>query len=138
MRDLEINPLNSIEQARFNPLYESMQRALKLQGKAKATQDAYSRAVRRTANYFDRCPDDLTAEELREYFADLLETHSWSTIKLDRCGLQFFYRHVLDRPWDWVDIVKPPRVERLPDVLTRSESHRLLGAVYKLRYRGFS
>lgn len=129
--------MNSIEQARLNPLYESMQRALKLQGKAKATQDAYSRAVRRVADYFDRCPDDLTAEELREYFADLLETHSWSTIKLDRCGLQFFYRHVLDRPWDWVDIVKPPRAERLPDVLTRAETHRLLDAVYKLRYRVF-
>ena len=106
--------MNSIEQARFRPLFENMQRALKLQGKAKATKDAYTRAVRRTAAYFDRCPDDLSAEELREYFADLLETHSWSTIKLDRCGLQFFYRYVLDRPWDWVDIVKPPRVGRLP------------------------
>ncbi|MCP4308488.1 MAG: tyrosine-type recombinase/integrase, partial [bacterium] len=108
-----------------------------LQGKAKATKDAYSRAVRRTAEYFRRCPDDLSAEELREYFADLLETHSWSTIKLDRCGLQFFYRHVLDRPWDWVDIVKPPRAQRLPDVLTRGETRRLLGAVYKRRYRVF-
>ena len=121
----------------MTPLYESMQRALKLQGKARATKDAYSRAVRRTAEYFDRCPDDLSAEELREYFADLLETHSWSTIKLDRCGLQFFYRHVLDRPWDWVDIVKPPSVIRLPDVLTQEETRRLLEAVYKLRYRVF-
>jgi integrase len=129
--------MNVVEQARFSPLFESMQRALKLQGKAKATKDAYSRAVRRTAAYFDRCPDDLSAEELRKYFADLLETHSWSTIKLDRCGLQFFYRHVLDRPWDWVDIVKPPRVSRLPDVLTREQTLRLLGAVYKLRYRVF-
>jgi integrase len=134
---LEIKPLNSIEQARFRPLFESMQRALKLQGKAKATKDAYTRAVRRTAAYFDRCPDDLSAEELREYFADLLETHSWSTIKLDRCGLQFLYRHVLERPWDWVDIVKPPRVSRLPDVLTREQTLHLLGAVYKLRYRVF-
>ena len=129
--------MNSIEQARFNPLFESMQRALKLQGKAKATKDAYSRAVRRAAERFERCPDDLSAEELREHFAELLETHSWSTVKLDRCGLQFFYRHVLDRPWDWVDIVKPPRTERLPDVLTRAETRRLLGAVYKLRYRVF-
>jgi len=129
--------MNTEEQARFHPLYERMQRALKLQGKAKATKDAYSRAVRRTAEYFDRCPDDLSAEELRAYFADLLEAHSWSTIKLDRCGLQFFYRHVLDRPWDWVDIVKPPRVQRLPDVLTREQTQRLLGSVYKLRYRIF-
>lgn len=78
--------MTDIEQARFTPLYESMLRALKLQGMAKATIAAYSRAVRRTAEYFDRCPDDLTAEELKEYFAALLETHSWSTIKLDRCG----------------------------------------------------
>lgn len=129
--------MNATEQARLKPLVESMQRALKLQGKAEATKDAYCRAVRRTCEYFDRCPDDLSAEELRTYFADLLKTHSWSTIKLDRCGLQFFYRHVLDRPWDWVDIVKPPRAIRLPDVLTRQQTLRLLGAVYKLRYRVF-
>jgi site-specific recombinase XerD len=129
--------MNAPEQARFTPLYESMQRALRLQGKAKATIDAYSRATRRVAEYFDRCPDDLSAEELKEYFAQLLETHSWSTIKLDRCGLQFFYRHVLDRPWDWVDIVKPPNVTRLPDVLTRRETHRLLNAVRQRRYRVF-
>ncbi len=114
-----------------------MQRALKLQGKANATKDAYCRAVRRTSEYFERCPDDLNAEELREYFASLLETHSWSTIKLDRCGLQFFYRHVLDRPWDWVNIVKPPQAQRLPDVLTRAQTQRLLDSVYKLRYRVF-
>ena len=129
--------MNPTEQTRFDPLYAAMLRALKLQGKARATQDGYSRGVRRIATYFNRCPDNLTAEELRIYFADLLETHSWSTIKLDRCGLQFFYRHVLDRPWDWVDIVKPPRAERLPDILTREETLRLLGSVYKLRYRVF-
>ncbi len=129
--------MNATEQARLKPLVESMQRALKLQGKAKATKDAYCRAVGRTSEYFDRCPDDLSAEELREYFASLLETHSWSTIKLDRCGLQFFYRHVLGRPWDWVDIVKPPQAQRLPDVLTRAQTRRLLGSVYKLRYRVF-
>ena len=78
--------MNALEQARFTPLYEALLRALNLQGKAKATIDAYSRAIRRVAGYFDRCPDDLTAEELKEYFAQLLETHSWSTIKLDRCG----------------------------------------------------
>jgi site-specific recombinase XerD len=74
---------------------------------------------------------------LRTYFAKLLETHSWSTIKLDRCGLQFFYRHVLKKPWDWTEIVKPPRPRRLPDILTREETLRLLATVRKLRYRVF-
>ncbi len=129
--------MNATEQARFKPLYASMLRALKLQGAAEKTVDAYARAVRGTAKFFDRCPDDLSAEDLRAYFAKLLETHSWSTIKLDRCGLQFFYRQVLDQPWTWTTIVKPPRATRRPDVLTRGETLRLLGLVRKLRYRVF-
>ena len=129
--------MNSIEQARLNPLYAAMLRALQLQGKAEKTVEAYARAVRRSADFFERCPDDLTAEELQTYFAALLKSHSWSTVKLDRCGLQFFYRYVLKRPWDWTEIVKPPRPQRLPDVLTREETLRLLGTVRKLRYRVF-
>ena len=117
--------MNSTEQMRFTRLYEAMQRALNLQGKAAATIEAYSRAIRRVTDYFDRCPEDLTAEELKAYFAQLLETHSWSTVKLDRCGLQFFYRHVLDRPWDWVDIVKPPQAQRSMFV-TAVQAQRLL------------
>ncbi len=129
--------MNATEQTRLKPLYTAMLRALQLQGKAEKTVDAYARAIRRSAEFFDRCPDDLTAEDLQTYFAALLKSHSWSTVKLDRCGLQFFYRYVLKRPWDWTEIVKPPRSTRLPDVLTRQETLRLLGTVRKRRYRVF-
>ncbi len=44
---------------RFNKLYKHHQRSLKLQGKAKKTIDAYSRAVRRVRDYFDCCSDKL-------------------------------------------------------------------------------
>ena len=44
---------------------------------------------------------------------------------------------MLKRPWDWTEIVKPPRPQRLPDVLTREETLRLLGTVRKRRYRVF-
>ena len=98
--------MNSTEQMRFTRLYEAMQRALNLQGKAAATIEAYSRAIRRVTDYFDRCPEDLTAEELKAYFAQLLETHSWSTVKLDLYGLKFFYTHVLKKPWVDLDLVK--------------------------------
>lgn len=129
--------MNAIEQARFNPLYEAMLQALKLQGKRPKTIEAYSRAVRRVAGFFDRCPDTLGAAELKTCFASLLETRSWSTIKLDRNGLQFFYRHVLEKQWEWVDIIKPPQARALPDILTREETFRLINTVHKLRYRVF-
>jgi integrase/recombinase XerD len=129
MKQTEIN--------RFNKLYQRHQKTLKLQGKAKKTIDAYSRAIRRVNNYFDCCPDKLKPEHLEDYFADLVETHSWSTVKVDRNGLQHFWKFVLKKDWAWVDIVKPPQVKTIPDILTPAEIEQLIGATRKLRYRVF-
>ncbi len=129
--------MNREEQERFEPLYEQMQQELVLQGMRAKTREAYSRAIRRTADYFDRSPDDLKPYEIKNYFASLVESHSWSTVKLDRCGIQFFYRHVLDKPWDLVKIVKPPVVRTLPDILTREETFEVINNTHKLRYRVF-
>jgi site-specific recombinase XerD len=82
-------------------------------------------------------PEDLTPDNLKDYFAALVESHSWSTVKIDRLGLQFYWRHVLKKDWRWVDIVKPPKVKTIPDILTPSEIERLLAATRKLRYRVF-
>ena len=98
---------------------------------------AYSRAVRRVAEYFDCCPDRLTNEHLKALFAALVDFHSWSTVKLDRCGLQFFYYHVLGKQWEWIQIFKPPQVHSLPDILTIEETWQLINIVHKLRYRVF-
>ena len=76
-------------------------------------------------------------EQLKIYFADLVDSHSWSTVKIDRLGLQFFWKHVLKIDWKWVDIVKPPQVTTIPDILTPAEIENLIGATRKLRYRVF-
>ncbi|WP_232011705.1 transposase [Moritella yayanosii] len=64
--------------------------------------------------YFDKSPDGLTTANLKDYFNSLIQTHSWSTVKIDRNGLPFFYRYTLDKQWEWLSIVKPPQVKRLP------------------------
>ena len=89
--------MDKAEEKRFDKLYKRHLRLLKLQGKAQKTIDAYSRAVRRITQYFDRIPDQLTLEQREEYFSELVETRSWSTVKVDRLGLQFFWKHVLKR-----------------------------------------
>ena len=94
--------MNPLEQARFNPLYQQMQQALLLQGKRPKTIDAYTRAVRRVAAYVDRCPDNLTATELKSYFAALVASHSWSTVKLDRNGIRLCcYRDICGHCTPW-------------------------------------
>jgi len=129
--------MNQREQLRFDKLYQQHLTELKLQGMAPKTISAYSRAVRRIAAFFDCCPDHLTSQDLKRYFAALVDSHSWSTVKLDRCGLQFFYYHTLGKQWEWVDIFRPPKVQSLPDVLTIEETWRLINSVRKLRYRVF-
>lgn len=55
------------EQARSDTLHARRLRAVKLQVVAGKIIDGDARAVRHNAAFFDRCPDDLTAEHLRVY-----------------------------------------------------------------------
>lgn len=125
------------ETKRFEILYDRHLKKLKLQGKSKATISAYSRAVRRLVEHFDCCPDKLTTEQLEDYFTRLVDNYSWSTVKLDRLGLMFFWKHVLEQDWQWLNIVKPPQVKTIPDILTREEISLLIHTTRKLRYRVF-
>jgi len=125
------------ESKRFKKLYQRHLRLLKLQGKSQKTIEAYSRAVRRVSDHFDCCPDKLTPEQLEIYFAQLVDSHSWSTVKVDRNGLQFYWRYVLKLDWQWVNIIKPPKIYTIPDILSPVEIEQLIGATRKLRYRVF-
>ncbi len=129
--------MNTKEQAHFDRLYSLHLRTLKLRGMRKATIDSYARAIRRVAKHFDCSPDHLTTEQLEAYFAELVDSHSWSTVKVDRCALQFFWKYVLKTDWQWLNIIKIPTVKTLPDVLTQHELKQIFLATRKLRYRVF-
>jgi integrase/recombinase XerD len=129
--------MNKSQQIRYQSLYAKHVSALKRQGKADKTIDVYARAVRRVAERFDCCPDRLTQAQLETHFDALIASHSWSTVKVDRCGLQFFYEHVLNKSWGWVDMVKPPKVRALPNILSLKEIERLINGTRELRYQTF-
>ena len=105
-------------EAHFKRNYETHLKHLKLKGLQPKTIEAYARAIRRIGQYFEHQIDDLTEAQLTDYFADLLESHSWSAVKLDLYGLKFYYTHVLHRPWVHLDLIKPPKSQRLPDIVT--------------------
>ncbi len=129
--------MNSIQHKKYQSLYQQHVNALHRQGKAETTIDVYSRAVRRVTEFFDLCPDQLTQSHLKDYFSALVKSHSWSTVKVDRNGLQFFFKYVLERQWTWVDIVKPPQTRVLPDILSVKEVERVINGTRELRYQTF-
>ena len=92
------------------------------------TIDAYSRAIRRIGNYFDCKLDNLTSDQLLDYFNDLLDSHSRSAVKLDLYGLKFFYTNVLYKTWVVIPLIKPPKSVRIPDILTIEQASQLFNA----------
>ena len=129
--------MNKAQQKKFDSLYQQHVNALHRQGKAATTIDVYARAVRRISAFYDICPDRLTQAQLEDYFTALVKSHSWSTVKVDRNGLQFFYKHIIHKEWVWVDIIKPPQKKVLPDILTIKEVERLINGTRELRYQVF-
>ncbi len=75
----------------FKRKYQTHLKHLRLKGLQPKTIEAYARAVRRIGAYFDYQIDDLSEQQLTDYFTDLLGTHSWSAVKLDLYGLKFYY-----------------------------------------------
>jgi integrase/recombinase XerD len=124
-------------EANFKRLYETHLKHLRLKGLQPKTIEAYARAIRRIGKYFAYRIEDLCEQQLTDYFTDLLGSHSWSAVKLDLYGLKFFYAHVLHKPWANLDLIKPPKAQRLPDIVTVEEAGRLFVATRTLSYRVF-
>jgi integrase/recombinase XerD len=129
--------MNNDNQTRFNNLYKQYLNELTLQGKSPKTVDMYSRYIRQLATFFDTCPDHLTTEQLKTYFLDLVENRSWSAVKVSRNAIQFFYKHVLGQQWQWVNIIKPPHVQPLQDILSMAEMAAIISATQKLSYQTY-
>ncbi len=123
--------------ATFNKDYQTHLKHLQLKGLQPKTIGAYARAIRYIGDWFDYQIRDLTEEQLLEYFSTLLNTHSWSTVKLDLYGLKFFYQHVLHKPWCHLDLIKPPKAVRLPDIVTVEEAIHLFKTTRILSYKVF-
>ncbi|MEJ2426234.1 MAG: site-specific integrase [Candidatus Thiodiazotropha sp.] len=129
--------MTSPNERKFKRNYTKHLQHLKLKGLQPKTIEAYARAIRRIGDYFAHDIYDLSKQQLTDYFSDLLSTHSWSAVKLDLYGLKFYYTHVLGKSWVNIDLIKPPKTQRLPDIVTVEEAARLFRATHKLSYRVF-
>jgi site-specific recombinase XerD len=104
---------------------------LQLRGLAPKTQQCYVAAVHQLAQYYRRPPDQLSEEELRQYFLYLLNEKkvAESTFRIHLYGIRFFYELTLKRPWPVFDLVRPRKIQKLPVVLSPREVRDLLALV---------
>lgn len=110
---------------------------LQLHGFAVRTQETYMRAVRVLAYHYHKSPDQITEEELRQYFLYLknVKKCSRASMTIAICGIKFFFEHTLKQSWATFELVRPAPDKRLPTILSREEVRLLLSKVRFLRYR---
>ncbi len=84
----------------MSPLRVRMIEDMTLAGLATRTQATYVESVRKLAAHYRRSPDELNEEEIRSYLIGLRERGiARGTFKSHHYGIQFLYRHTLDRDW---------------------------------------
>ena len=121
----------------MTPLRRRMVEDMQLRGLSEKTQDGYVRAVRQLAEHYDKSPQNITDEELRQYFLHLTNVKhlSPSTIRVTLYGIKFLFQHTLRKEWPTLDLVRPRREKKLPVVLSVAEVRQILGIIRRPRYR---
>ena len=118
-------------------LRQRMIEDMQLGGLAERTQQSYVGAVCQLARYYGKSPDQISEEELRQYFLYLKNDKQYapSSCMVALCGIKYFYDHTIKRPWPLLDFIKPPQTYKLPVVLSRAEVQRLLASLRRAHYR---
>ena len=117
-------------------LRQRMIEDMQLRGFAEKTQEAYLRCVRQLAEHYGKSPEQISEEELRQYFLYLKNEKkaSRSACTQALCGIKFLYEQTLKRDWPTFKLVRPPKERKLPVVLSREEVLRVLGCLRSFRH----
>lgn len=121
----------------MTPLRQRMIEDMQMRNLAPNTQIAYVRAVAGLAQYLGKSPDQAGPEDVRRYLLHLVREQrvGWSTYKVSRCGLKFFFGTTLDREQalDHVPCAREPR--RLPQALSQEEIRRFLAVIRNVKHK---
>lgn len=119
-----------------SPLRTQMIRELQLHGKGKKTIHIYVAYVAEIAKHYDRSPDLLDVDQLREFLHRLIVHRKVgrSAINVRVAAYRFFFEQVLRRPK--LELRVPcKRIKTLPESLARSEVARLISATSNIKHR---
>ncbi len=121
----------------MSQLRQRMVEEMQLRRLAVRTQESYLEAVTKLVRYVGKSPEQISTEEMRQYFLYLTNEKELarSSVMQAICGLKFFYEQVLKQEWDLFAIQWPRREKKLPVVLSVAEVHQVLGQVQRPMYQ---
>lgn len=108
---------------------------MKLHGFAKRTQQMYLYSVSKLARYFNKSPDTISNEELRQYLLYHKDHYARNTTTIALCGIKFLFEKTLKKTMPVFQLTRLPREHKLPVVLTKDEVRAVLKNIRVLRHR---
>jgi integrase len=120
------------------PWYQDFVRFVELKDLQPRSRKTYLNWLRQLARHCEpAAPEDLRESEVLDFLIALRTERKLkdSTVNQAVCALRTFYRDHLEREWQGWNKIKIRRDQPLPNVMSREEVGKLLGAVRENRFR---
>src|ERR1035437_4794612 len=121
----------------MSSLRDQMIRQMQLKGYSSHTISTYIECIISLSRHYGKSPDLLSVEEIRQYFHhQLMEkgcSRSWANQSIS--ALKVLHCQVLRREWNNIDIPRPRKQSKLPQVSSPEEVRELLLATTNFKHR---
>ena len=115
----------------MNKLINRFKEDLQLSGYAKRSIDSYASSVIRLQRFYNKPLEDITEEDLRQYWLCCQNDFGWSaaSLRISYSGIQHFFNKTLVQRWDIFNNIKWQREEKLPTILSLQEVKKIIYAL---------
>ena len=118
-------------------IVENMTNELKMGGYSPKTKKAYIGHIKRFIAFYEENPIEFHKKDIDKYLLYLLDDQecSHSYVNQSLSAIKFFYIDILKRREIIIDIPRPKRESKLPQVLSQRETIELLNAIDNIKHR---
>lgn len=122
-----------------NKLQSKMIDDMQLCDYADRTQKSYLRSVQQLINFWHRPVEEISEQQVREYFLYCKNDHGWSasTMRIAYSGIKFFYTVTLPMEWETLRLLKVKRFSTPPTVLSIDEVRLIIDAARTPQAKAF-
>lgn len=118
-------------------LRDKFLRDMEIKGFSSKTINLYLRHVLRFVKYYNKGPENLNSEDIKNYLYYMKVEKVRSQGYLSQCysALKFLYETTMKQDWDSFKIPKSKKTKKLPTVLKKEEIQKMLSTIKNIKHR---